>query len=479
MAEGEAVVLIHGLLMNNVAMIPLAGQLRRAGYRVHFFGYGTRSASVAENARALARFMARVEAAKVHLVAHSLGGLVVLHLQQGRADASGGRVVLLGTPWKGSHVARWASRYGWGRWLCGHSLERGLLSQGPPLPLSCELGVIAGSLPRGLGWVVPGLPRPHDGTVAVCETAVPGMQDSVVLPVSHTGLLFTPQVANEIIAFLRTGQFTHSALRAGGGGGRLRRFVSHTEDPMAGHSKWANIQHRKNAQDAKRGKLFTKLIREITVAARAGGSDANSNPRLRTAIDKALAANMTKDTVERAVKRGAGGMEGENFEEVRYEGYAPGGIAVMVDCMTDNRNRTVGEVRHAFTKNGGNLGTEGSVAYLFTHRGVLSYAPGVSEDRVMELALEAGADDVVTNDDGSIDVLASPEQFEAVKAAMTQAGLTPEHAEVTYRAATAISVTGDDARKVMKLLDMLEDLEDVQNVYSNADISADVLAEAG
>jgi len=246
---------------------------------------------------------------------------------------------------------------------------------------------------------------------------------------------------------------------------------------MAGHSKWANIQHRKNAQDAKRGKLFTKLIREITVSARLGGGDPASNPRLRAAIDKALASNMTKDTVERAVKRGAGAQDGDNYEEVRYEGYGPGGVAVMVDCMTDNRNRTVAEVRHAFSKAGGNLGTDGSVAYLFAHAGVISYPSGSDEDPIMEAALEAGAEDVVVNDDESVDVLTSPDTFMNVKEAMEAAGLAPEQAEVTMRAATNVSVELDDAEKVVRLVDMLEDLDDVQNVYTNADFSEEVMAQ--
>ena len=246
---------------------------------------------------------------------------------------------------------------------------------------------------------------------------------------------------------------------------------------MAGHSKWANIQHRKGAQDAKRGKLFTKLIREITVAARMGGGDASANPRLRAAIDKALTANMTKDTIERAVKRGSGELEGQNFEEVRYEGYAPGGVAVMVDCMTDNRNRTVSEVRHAFTKCGGNLGTDGSVSYLFDKSGIISYPKGSDEDKIMEVALEAGAEDVVNYNDGSIDVLTTPENFGAVKDAMTAAGLEAENAEVTMRAATDVALQVEDAGKMLKLLEMLEDLDDVQNVYSNADISEEVLAQ--
>ncbi|MEJ2059152.1 MAG: YebC/PmpR family DNA-binding transcriptional regulator [Gammaproteobacteria bacterium] len=244
---------------------------------------------------------------------------------------------------------------------------------------------------------------------------------------------------------------------------------------MAGHSKWANIQHRKGAQDKKRGKLFTKLIREITVAARVGGGDPAANPRLRLAIDKGLSANMPKDTIERAVKRGSGDLEGENYEEVRYEGYGPGGTAVMVDCMTDNRNRTVSEVRHAFSKSGGNLGTDGCVAYLFTKQGVLSYPTGSDEDRIMEAALEAGAEDVQANEDGSVDVLTAPDDYEAVKAAMVETGLEPENAEVTMRPETAAPIESEDAEKLLRLLDMLEDLDDVQNVYSNADFPDEVL----
>jgi YebC/PmpR family DNA-binding regulatory protein len=238
---------------------------------------------------------------------------------------------------------------------------------------------------------------------------------------------------------------------------------------MAGHSKWANIQHRKNAQDAKRGKLFTKLIREITVAARAGGSDANSNPRLRLATDKALAANMTRDTIDRAVKRGAGEMEGVNYEEIRYEGYAPGGAAILVDCMTDNRNRTVAEVRHAFTKTGGNLGTDGSVAYLFEKKGVIEYPPGTDDDAVMEAALEGGAEDVQVDDDGAIEVLTDPDAYEPVLAALRAAGLEPENAELTMRAGTLAPLDEETAQSVLKLLNMLDDLDDVQNVYTNAD----------
>jgi len=246
---------------------------------------------------------------------------------------------------------------------------------------------------------------------------------------------------------------------------------------MAGHSKWANIQHRKKAQDAKRGKLFTKLIREITVAARTGGGDPACNPRLRAAIDNALSNNMTKDTVERAIKRGAGESDGDNYEEVRYEGYGPNGVAIMVDCLTDNRNRTVAEVRHAFTKLGGNLGTDGSVAYLFSQSGVLTFPPGSDEDAIMEAALEAGAEDVTANDDGSIDVLTRPDQFLDVKATMVEQGFEPAQAEVTMRPATSVDLDLEDAQTVVKLVDMLEDLDDVQRVYSNADFSDEVMAQ--
>jgi len=246
---------------------------------------------------------------------------------------------------------------------------------------------------------------------------------------------------------------------------------------MAGHSKWANIQHRKNAQDAKRGKLFTKLIREITVAARSGDPDPNANPRLRTAVDKALTANMTRDTIERAIKRGSGTIEGEHYEEVRYEGYGPGGAAVMVDCMTDNRNRTASDVRYAFSKYGGNLGTDGSVAYLFTKLGVLSYPAGSDEDVLIEIALEAGVQDVVSNDDGSVDVLTDPADFNRVKDAMLAAKFAPESAEVTLRASTSAVLDAEAAASMVKMLDVLEDLDDVQEVYSNADIAEDILAQ--
>lgn len=246
---------------------------------------------------------------------------------------------------------------------------------------------------------------------------------------------------------------------------------------MAGHSKWANIQHRKGAQDKKRGKIFTKLIREITVAAKMGGGDAGSNPRLRLAIDKALTANMTRDTIDRAVKRGAGGMEGENMEEVRYEGYGPAGVAVMVDCLTDNRNRTVGEVRHAFTKRGGNLGTDGSVSYLFSKQGHIGFPASVGEDKVMEIALEAGADDIETDDDGNVTVITSPESFEEIKKTLEAKGLKPEFAEVTQVAATMAELDKEDAEKLLALVDMLEELDDVQNVYTNADISADIMGQ--
>ncbi len=246
---------------------------------------------------------------------------------------------------------------------------------------------------------------------------------------------------------------------------------------MAGHSKWANIQHRKGAQDAKRGKLFTKLIREITIAARLGGGDPAANPRLRAAIDKALAGNMTKDTIERAIKRGSGTAEGDNYEEVRYEGYGVGGIAVMVDCLTDNRNRTVAKVRHAFSKHGGNLGTTGSVSYLFEKKGIITFPAGSDEDQIMEIALEAGAQDVVQNEDESIDVLTAPDDFYAVKEAMEKAKLIPSQAEITMQAATNIALDLDNAKKMLGLLDMLEDLDDVQHVYSNADISDEIMAQ--
>ncbi|MCU7993374.1 YebC/PmpR family DNA-binding transcriptional regulator [Shewanella glacialipiscicola] len=248
---------------------------------------------------------------------------------------------------------------------------------------------------------------------------------------------------------------------------------------MAGHSKWANIKHRKAAQDAKRGKLFTKFIRELTVAAREGGSDPDSNPRLRVAIDKALGGNMTRDTVERAIKRGAGELEGQQLETILYEGYGPGGTAVMVETMTDNRNRTVSGVRNAFTKSGGNLGTDGSVAYLFTKRGVLSYAPGTDEDTLMEAALEAGAEDIVSYDDGAIDVFTSPIDFYTVKEALDKAGFVADNAEIAMIAATKAELDLDTAEKFMRLIDTLEDHDDVQEVYHNAEISDEVMASLG
>ena len=248
---------------------------------------------------------------------------------------------------------------------------------------------------------------------------------------------------------------------------------------MAGHSKWANIKHRKAAQDAKRGKVFTKIIRELVVAAKEGGGSLEDNPRLRTVVDKALGANMKRDTIDKAIQRGAGGGEGENYEEVTYEGYGTGGVAILVECLTDNRNRTVAEVRHAFTKHGGNLGTDGSVAYLFTRTGQISYAPGVDEDQLMEQALEAGAEDIVSNDDGSVDVLTAFEDFLSVKDALVAAGLEPDAAEVTMLPSTSVPLDRDGAEKVMRLVDILDDLDDVQNVYSNADIPDDVLAEMG
>ena len=234
------------------------------------------------------------------------------------------------------------------------------------------------------------------------------------------------------------------------------------------------IEGRKNAQDAKRGKIFTKLIRELSVAARAGGGDPKINPRLRMAMDKALSMNMAKDVIERAIKKATGELEGVNYEEIRYEGYAPGGVAVIVDCMTDNKVRTVADVRHAFSKCGGNLGTDGSVSFMFKKMGVLTFAPGASEDAITEAAIEAGAEDIkVYEDDGSIDVLTTSEAFEAVKQAMASAGLLPAQAEVTLRADNDISVAGETAQQVAKMLEMLEDLDDVQNVYSNADLAED------
>lgn len=247
---------------------------------------------------------------------------------------------------------------------------------------------------------------------------------------------------------------------------------------MAGHSKWANIKRHKAKQDAKRGKIYTKLIREVTVAAKLGGGSPDDNPRLRTAVDKALGANMSRDVIDRAIKRGAGGMEGADVEEVRYEGYGPGGVAMMVDCMTNNRNRTVAEVRHAFTKCGGNLGTDGSVAYLFHQQGQLTFAPGTSEEKVMEIALDAGAEDIVVNDDKSIDVTTKPENFLVVKNAMQKGGLTPDQSELTLAASTYVPITEKEvAEKIINLTDMLEDLDDVQEVYSNADIAEEIAAE--
>jgi YebC/PmpR family DNA-binding regulatory protein len=240
---------------------------------------------------------------------------------------------------------------------------------------------------------------------------------------------------------------------------------------MAGHSKWANIQHRKGRQDEKRGKVWTRVIREIMVAARQGGGDVKDNPRLRLAVEKAKAANMPSDTIKKNIDKATGNLEGVHYEEIRYEGYGIGGAAVIIDCMTDNKVRTVAEVRHAFSKYGGNLGTEGSVAFQFKHCGQMLFAPGTNEDKVMEVALEAGADDVVTHDDGSLEVLSSPTDFEAVKAALEAAGLKPEMAEVTMRAENTIELSGEDAQRMQKLLDVLEDLDDAQEVFHNAVIN--------
>ena len=245
---------------------------------------------------------------------------------------------------------------------------------------------------------------------------------------------------------------------------------------MAGHSKWHNIQHRKGAQDAKRGKVFTKLIKEIVVAAKMGGGVIENNPSLRAVIDKALAANMKRETIDNAVKRGAGDLDGDNYEEVRYEGYGLGGTAIMVDCLTDNRNRTVADVRHAFSKHGGSLGTDGSVSYMFSKQGFISFASG-DEDAIMEVAIESGADDIITNDDGSIDVMTAPDDFFSVKDALVANNLNPEHSQITMEPANRIELNLEDAEKFMKLIDRLEDLDDTQEVYHNADISDEVMAQ--
>ena len=237
---------------------------------------------------------------------------------------------------------------------------------------------------------------------------------------------------------------------------------------MSGHSKWANIKHRKAAADSKKGKIFTRLIKEITVAARLGGGDPNMNPRLRLAMDKGREANMAKDSVQNAIKRGSGQLEGVSYEEARYEGYGPGGAAVIVDCLTDNRTRTVAEVRHAFTKNGGNMGSDGSVSYLFKHCGQFVFAPGASEEKVMDAALEAGAEDVAAHADGSLEVLCAPNDFHAVKAALEKAGLKPEVAEVTMKPLNESALAGGDAQRMRSLLDALEGLDDVQDVYTTA-----------
>ncbi len=240
---------------------------------------------------------------------------------------------------------------------------------------------------------------------------------------------------------------------------------------MAGHSKWANIQHRKGRQDEKRGKVWTRLIREIMVAARQGGGDPKDNPRLRLAIDKARASNLPSDTIKKNVDKATGNLEGVQYEEIRYEGYGIGGAAVIVDCMTDNRVRTVAEVRHAFSKHGGNLGTEGSVAFQFRHVGQFVFAPGLSEDKVMEVALDAGADDVIVDDDGAVEVLCAPADFEALQQALKDAGLEPDLAEVTMRADNPVEVVGEDAVRMQKLLDAIEDLDDVQDVFHNAELA--------
>ena len=245
---------------------------------------------------------------------------------------------------------------------------------------------------------------------------------------------------------------------------------------MAGHSKWANIKHRKAGQDALRGKIFTKILREISVAVKGSGVDPASNPALRTAIDKALGANMRRDTIDTAIKKASGTLEGVHYEAIRYEGYGAGGVAVIVDCLTDNKQRTVGEVRHAFSKSGGNLGTDGSVAYLFSKLGIISYTSDVDEDALMEAAIDAGADDVITNDDGSKDVITTLENYLNVKEALVAGGFEPESAEITMQASTKAELDAEDAEKMMLLIERLEDLDDVQNVYSNGDISDEIMA---
>jgi YebC/PmpR family DNA-binding regulatory protein len=245
---------------------------------------------------------------------------------------------------------------------------------------------------------------------------------------------------------------------------------------MAGHSKWANIKHRKAGQDALRGKIFTKILREISVAVKGSGADPASNPALRTAIDKALGANMRRDTIDTAIKKASGTLEGVHYEAIRYEGYGAGGVAVIVDCLTDNKQRTVGEVRHAFSKSGGNLGTDGSVAYLFSKLGIISYTSDVDEDALMEAAIDAGADDVITNDDGSRDVVTTLENYLNVKEALIAGGFEPESAEITMQASTKAELDTENAEKMMLLIERLEDLDDVQNVYSNGDISDEIMA---
>lgn len=246
---------------------------------------------------------------------------------------------------------------------------------------------------------------------------------------------------------------------------------------MAGHSKWANIKHRKGAQDAKRGKIFTKIIREISVAAKTGGGDPANNPSLRSVIDKALGANMKRDTIDNTIKKATGAMEGIHYDNVRYEGYGPGGTAIMVDCLTDNRNRTVAEVRHALSKAGGNLGTDGSVSFMFNKTGIISYSSSIDEDAVMEAALDAGAEDIITHDDGSVDVMTSPDDYLSVKEALVAAGLEPENSEVTMDAENKIELDAKSAEKILRLIDVLDDLDDVQDVYSNADISEEIMAQ--
>ena len=444
------VVLVHGLYMHGLVMVPLMLMLGGCGFRCRLFSYPSLRKDTLENAGRLSRFLQRVDAPVVHFLCHSLGGLVVRAMLAQSSSDRPGRVLTLGTPHLGCHVAERLGSSAPTAWMVGKGLRHGLDGDLPPWPSGREVATIAGDRAVGLGRLVPGLPKPNDGTVALAETDLGPGYPRAVLPVSHSSMLLSRTVGRYACAYLIPRLITHARIHG----------TPRTSDDMAGHSKWANIQHRKGAQDAKRGKLFTKLIREVSVAARMGGGDPAANSRLRLAMDKALSGNVPKDTIERAIKRASGDQDADSIEEVRYEGYGPGGVAVMVDCMTDNRNRTVADVRHAFTKFGGNLGTDGSVSYLFTKLGQISYPTGSDEDRIME-------------------ALTAVDSFPDVRDAMVAMDLTPEQAEVTMRASTSVSLSTDDAQTMIKLLEMLEDHDDVQQVYSNADISDEILAEIG